>query len=42
MWYDMRKHCSLILMRLPMLASCGGVSDNIYILVDTSMPDESV
>ncbi|MBD5263776.1 MAG: hypothetical protein HDS39_06860 [Bacteroides sp.] len=38
----MRKRCSLILMMLPMLVSCGGVSDNIYILADTSMPDESV
>ncbi len=24
------------------LTSCGGVSNNIYILADTSMPDESV
>ncbi len=24
------------------LTSCGGVSDNIYILADTSTPDESV
>ncbi len=25
-----------------MLESCSGCSDNIYILADTSMPDESV
>lgn len=42
MCYDTRNRYSLILMMLPMLASCGGVSDNIYILADTSMPAESV
>lgn len=38
----MRKRYLVILMLLLMMASCGGTSSNIYILADTSMPDESV
>lgn len=38
----MRQGYSLIIMLLLIMASCGGTSSNIYILADTSMPDESV
>ena len=38
----MRKGYSLIIMLLLLMTSFGGTSSNIYILADTSMPDESV
>lgn len=38
----MRKLYSVMMLLLLVMASCGGTSSNIYMLADTSMPDESV